>query len=119
VLIVDDTMLTRRMLADILEEGGHRVVGEAEDGDAAVELFQRERPDVTLLDLVLPGVDGAAVLQRMLHVSAEARVVVMTASQAREHCARALNAGACGLLPKPFTPDEVLRAVEEAATPRA
>ena len=78
ILIVDDSALSRRMMRTILEDGGHTVV-EAGDGLSGIERFSIDRPDLCLLDLTMPEMTGFDVLDKLLKVDPEAKVVVVSA----------------------------------------
>ncbi|SOD60539.1 two component transcriptional regulator, LuxR family [Streptomyces zhaozhouensis] len=116
VLLVDDQQLVRaglRMLCDSTED--IRVVGEAADGEEAVRLVASAAPDVVLMDLRMPGMDGTAATARVLADRPETRVVVLTTFDDDDHLYPALAAGACGFLAKDATPGELLDAVRQAA----
>ncbi|MEE6258068.1 response regulator transcription factor [Plantactinospora sonchi] len=116
VLLVDDQRLVRaglRMLCDSAPD--MTVVGEAENGQQAIRLAEQVAPDVVLMDLRMPVVDGTAATAR-IHASRPAvRVVVLTTFDDDDHLFPALAAGACGFLVKDATPEELLTAVRTAA----
>jgi two-component system, chemotaxis family, chemotaxis protein CheY len=113
ILIVDDSRLARRMLRTILEEGGHTVI-EAESGAMAMEQFFVEKPDVVLLDLLMREMSGMETLDNLRQMDADARVVVATADIQSSTRLLVEQAGACGLVEKPFTTQAVLNAVDRA-----
>jgi DNA-binding NarL/FixJ family response regulator len=109
VLIVDDHPVVRRGLRALLEvQDGIEVAGEAADGPAAVDLAAGQHPDVILLDLKLPGMDGLAVLDE---ISTTAKVLVLTSVTDPVAAGRALRAGAAGVLYKDVDPDALVRAI--------
>ncbi|MFC4064596.1 response regulator transcription factor [Actinoplanes subglobosus] len=117
VLLVDDQQLIRaglRMLCDA--EPGMEVVGEAGDGRAAVELAARLVPDVIVMDLRMPGVDGITATSRIVGARPAARVLVLTTFGDDDHLYPALQAGACGFLLKDAPPEELLHGIRQAAT---
>ena len=116
VLIVDDDPHTRRLVVAALAGRGHRVL-EAGDGDAGLALIRDERPDVVLLDVQLPGLDGAEVCRRVKADPAlgGTRVVVLTADSPTAAQRLADAAGADASLTKPFSPAHLLDLVERQA----
>ena len=112
VLIVDDHPVVRRGLGVLLEvQDGIEGVGEAGDGDAALALAAEHTPDVILLDLKLPGVDGIAVLAALKARDSTARVLVLTSATEPALASLALRSGAAGLLYKDVDPDALVRAI--------
>jgi two-component system chemotaxis response regulator CheY len=114
VLIVDDALLIRQMLRTILSRGNYEVIGEASDGGEAVRRYEELRPDVVLLDIMMPEVDGVTALRDILARYPEARVVMCSALDQKAVIAEALQAGARDFITKPFTPDKVREAVSKA-----
>lgn len=124
LLIADDHALLRRSLRALLEARGFDVVGEAKDGDEAVEMARRLEPDVVLMDLGLPGRDGIAATRAVLAERPQTKVVVITGFLEEEHLVQALEAGAQGYLLKNEEPERLFAALEavaagEAALPQA
>ena len=114
VLIVDDHPVVRRGLRALLEvQDDIAVVGEADDGPAAVTLATELRPDIVLLDLKLPGMDGIAVLQSIR--SSGLRVLVLTSATQPSAASEAMRAGAAGVLYKDIDPDALVRAIRSVA----
>jgi DNA-binding NarL/FixJ family response regulator len=112
VLIVDDHPVVRRGLRVLLEvQEGIEVAGEAGDGDTALALAAEHPPDVILLDLKLPGVDGIAVLSALKARDSTARVLVLTSATEPALASLALRSGAAGLLYKDVDPDALVRAI--------
>jgi len=111
VLIVDDHPVVRQGLRALLGvQDDFSVVGEAEDGPSALSLAASLRPDIVLLDLKLPGMDGIKVLEA-LRSSHHARVLVLTSATEPERARRAVQAGAAGVLYKDIDPDALVRAI--------
>jgi DNA-binding NarL/FixJ family response regulator len=110
VLIVDDHPVVRQGLLALLEvQDGIAVAGEAGDGPAAVSLATSLRPDIVLLDLKLPGMDGIEVLQTL--ASSGLRVLVLTSATEPSAASQAVRAGAAGVLYKDIDPDALVRAI--------
>ncbi len=116
VLVVDDHKLVRQGLRFLLgQEEGIEVVGEAADGEQAIESARRLRPDVVLLDLLMPKLDGVSALPKIKAVRPEARVVVLTSDQDDERILQAIRGGATSYLLKSAGVEEVVAAVRGAA----
>jgi DNA-binding NarL/FixJ family response regulator len=114
VLVVDDQDLVRHGLRMILELGGVEVVGEAADGAAAVAAVAEVSPDVVLMDLRMPVMDGVEATRRIVAAST-ARVLALTTFDSDQHVARAIEAGAVGFLLKDVTAEGLVDAVRRAA----
>jgi len=115
VLVVDDERMVCAHLRTILTAAGLEVVGEAYDGADAVEAAVRLRPDVVLMDLRMPGVDGLAAIERIATLPAPPRVVALTTFDLDEYVLRALRAGAVGFLLKSTSPEDLVDLVRVAA----
>ena len=107
ILIVDDHPLTRDALAALLGQNGFRVVGQAADGNEAIESARELQPDLVLLDLSMPDLDGLGALPR-LRSAPECEVVVLTASGTEENLLAAIRAGAAGYLLKTEPPERIV-----------
>ncbi|MFB9442667.1 response regulator transcription factor [Dactylosporangium vinaceum] len=117
VLIVDDHEVVRQGLRFMLsQELGVEVVGEAGDGPAALVEIRRLRPDVVLLDIVLPGLDGLGVLHALRGAEHRPAVIVLTSYADEQKAIEAMRAGALSYLPKTTPADRVTEAVRAAAT---
>jgi len=115
VLIVDDHSVVREGLRAFLQlQDGLEVVGEAADGEEAIEATSRLRPDVILMDLVMPRLGGVAAMRRLREEVPEARVIVLTSFLDDDKLLPALRAGAAGYLLKNTEPQELARAVRAA-----
>jgi DNA-binding NarL/FixJ family response regulator len=116
VLLVDDHQILRISLARLLDaEDDVEVVGTAGDGAEAIELVAETNPDVVLMDLSMPGMDGVAATRAIMGSGSEAKVVVLTSFSDRDRILDALDAGAVGYLLKDAEPDDLLRGVRAAA----
>jgi DNA-binding NarL/FixJ family response regulator len=107
ILIVDDHPLTRDALAALLSQQGFDVVGEAADGEEAVSAVRGLQPDLVLLDLTMPGMDGLTALPKIREEAPACEVVVLTASDAEENLLGAIRAGASGYLLKTESPEQI------------
>ena len=113
VLIVDDSALTRRSLRQILESAEYQVA-EAEDGLAALERYFLDKPDVVLMDLVMRGMYGLEVIQKLRELDPDARIVVVSADIQTSSQDLAGEAGAAAFINKPFDRAEILSALDTA-----
>jgi NarL family two-component system response regulator LiaR len=115
VLVVDDHAVVREGLRSFLDlQDGIAVVGEAGDGGEAVDAAERLRPDVVLMDLVMPNVDGVEAMRRLRERVPAARVIVLTSFLDDERLLPAIRAGAAGYLLKNAQPQELARAIRAA-----
>lgn len=113
VLVVDDSALTRRSLRQILETAGCEVV-EAENGLDALERYFLDKPDVVMLDLVMRGMYGLDVLQKIRELDPRARIIVVSADIQTSSQDLAGEAGAAGFINKPFDKTDILSALDSA-----
>ncbi|MEU3553043.1 ANTAR domain-containing response regulator [Streptomyces fragilis] len=115
VVIAEDEALIRLDLKEMLEEEGYTVVGEAGDGERAVELAREHRPDLVILDVKMPKLDGISAAEKIAEESI-APVLMLTAFSQRELVERARDAGAMAYLVKPFSKSDVVPAIEMAVS---
>lgn len=115
VLVAEDEALIRLDLKEMLEEEGYAVVGEAGDGEEAVELAKALRPDLVILDVKMPKVDGIAAAEQIAGQRI-APVVILTAFSQRDLVERAREAGAMAYLVKPFQKKDLLPTIEMAVS---
>ncbi len=116
LVIADDHAVVRSGLTQLLSaEADVEIVGAAGDGEEAVSLCEALAPDVVLMDLEMPSVDGIEATRRIVSSEVETAVVILTSFSDRERILRAIDAGAVGYLLKDAEPDELVRAVRAAA----
>jgi DNA-binding NarL/FixJ family response regulator len=108
ILLVDDHPLTRSALSGLLSQHGFDVVGEASDGEAAIVCAAELEPDLILLDLSMPGLDGLSALPRLREAAPDCEVVVLTASGTEQNLLGAIRAGAAGYLLKSEPPERIV-----------
>src|ERR1700729_3684206 len=114
ILIVDDHSIVRDGLADLIErEQGMRVVGFASSGEEAVNVAQRLKPDLIIMDLMLPSLNGIDATQRIISESSRTRIIALSACHTLEQVCRVLRAGALGFVLKTSAAAELLRAIQE------
>lgn len=113
VVVAEDESLIRMDIVEMLTDAGYDVVGEAGDGETAVALATDLRPDLVVMDVKMPGIDGITAAER-LSKNQIAPVVLLTAFSQKELVERASEAGALAYVVKPFTPNDLLPAIEIA-----
>jgi two-component system, response regulator PdtaR len=113
VLIAEDEAIIRLDLKEMLEEEGLQVVGEAADGEAALRLATERRPDLVIMDIKMPGLDGLSAAERLAETG-EAAVLILTAFSQKDLVQRAAEAGAMGYLVKPFQKSDLIPAIDIA-----
>jgi two-component system, chemotaxis family, chemotaxis protein CheY len=114
VLIVDDLTFIKIVLRDIIEKAGFRVVGEASNGEQALTMYQDTRPDVVLMDITMPGMDGLTALRKIREIDAAARVIICSALGQQQLIVQAIQLGAKDFIVKPFQPRRVIAALKKA-----
>ena len=113
VLIVDDAAFMRMMIKDILTKNGFEVVGEANDGQQAIEKFKELYPDLVTMDITMPEMDGIAALKEIKKIDSNAKVIMCSAMGQQAMVIDAIQAGAKDFIVKPFQADRVLEAIKK------
>lgn len=118
VLVVDDHLMVRKGLRLMLEEASEEIelVGDASDGHVAVALVEQRQPDVVLMDIRMPGLDGIAALKRIRTTWPQVAVILLTTYDEDDLLIRGLRAGACGYLLKDTSLDTLLHVIHSAAS---
>jgi len=111
ILVADDAKFMRKLLAKILEEGGYEVVAEAETGSDAIALYERIKPDLVTMDLVMPDMSGIDAIKEIVSRDPKARIVVVSAMGQQSLVSEAMSAGARDFVVKPFHPSVVLEVI--------
>ena len=106
-LIADDEAFIRQVLLKMLERLEVEVVAVAENGQQAVDLYAEHRPDLAILDIAMPEMDGLVALKEILAIDAEARVLMCTSFSSKQYVVEAVKLGAKGYLNKPFDLDKI------------
>ncbi|WP_346354615.1 response regulator [Azotosporobacter soli] len=114
VLVVDDAAFMRMMIKDILSKNGYEIVGEAENGQKAVEKYQELKPDLTTMDITMPEMDGITAVKEIKKLDPAAKVIMCSAMGQQAMVIEAIQSGARDFIVKPFQPDRVLEAVRKA-----
>lgn len=113
VLIVDDAMFMRKLLRQILEERGFEVVGEADNGLKATEMYDELKPDLTTMDITMPEIDGIRAVEAIKKNHPDANIVMVSAMGQQEMVTKALQAGAKDFISKPFVKEKALAVIEK------
>ena len=107
LLIVDDSMIIRRVISQFAQKKGFEVVGEASNGVEALEAFQKNRPDAVTMDITMPEMDGLECIRKIMQIDNTVKIVVISALIAQENMLDAMNAGAKGFIQKPFNDEKL------------
>jgi two-component system chemotaxis response regulator CheY len=113
VLIVDDALFMRNMLRNIFSESGFDIVGEAQNGNEAIEMYQRLKPDLVTMDIVMPEKNGIEALKEIMAADGTARIVICSALGQESLIMEALEAGARDFIVKPFKPPKVIEVAQK------
>ena len=113
ILICDDAAFMRMMIKDILTKNGYNVCGEAENGLKAVEKYNELKPDLVLMDITMPEMDGITAVKEIKKIDANAKVIMCSAMGQQAMVIEAIQCGARDFIVKPFQPDRVLEAVRK------
>ncbi len=114
ILIVDDALFMRRMLADILKKEGFEVCGEAENGKEAVDKYKELKPELVTMDIVMPKmeeIDGVAAVKEIIKIDPQAKIIMVSAMGQHALVVEAIQAGAKDFIVKPFQPSRVIEAI--------
>lgn len=115
VLICDDSILARKKTKTVLTQLGVTQIFEAADGEQAIAAFKEHKPDITLMDIVMPKIDGVTALKAILAEDPKARVVMASSVGTQENLKEAIKAGAFDFLQKPISEDQIKVLISKAA----
>lgn len=115
LLIVDDSLVVRNAIQRSVDEGTISEVFRAEDGQEAVAIFDRERPELVTMDLTLPRLDGLGAIRAIRELEPSTSILVISALNSHRTAMEAIALGACGFLTKPFTAREIAEALGQLA----
>ncbi|MBS6062381.1 response regulator [Criibacterium bergeronii] len=113
ILLVDDAAFMRMMLKDILVKAGYEVLGEAENGAKAVEKYKELNPDLVIMDITMPEMDGIEAVKEIKKNSPDATVIMCSAMGQQAMVIEAIQSGAKDFIVKPFQADRILEAVKK------
>lgn len=111
ILIADDAPFIREILKQMLSDAGHLVVAEADNGKVVLDLVKKHKPDVVIMDLVMPKLNGLQATQQILAQFPKTRIIACSSLNQEEMILKALQAGCCNYITKPFNEEQVLKAV--------
>lgn len=114
VMLVDDAAFMRMMLKDILSNNGYQVIGEAENGMVAVDKYSDLKPDITIMDITMPEMDGLEAVKKIRAKDSQAKIIMCSAMGQQAMVIEAIQSGAKDFVVKPFQADRVLEAVAKA-----
>ena len=113
ILICDDAAFMRMMIKDILTKNGYNVAGEAENGAKAVEKYNELKPDLVLMDITMPEMDGIQALKKIKETDSSALIIMCSAMGQQAMVIESIQAGAKDFIVKPFQADRVIEAVKK------
>jgi two-component system chemotaxis response regulator CheY len=114
VLLADDLYFMRMVQKEVLEPKGFKIVGEASTGTEAVDKYQELRPDIVVLDITMPEMNGLEAMKRIFNLDPEARIIICSAIGQQNLIVDAINSGIKDFIVKPFKPDRLLSAINKA-----
>jgi len=113
VLVVDDAAFMRRSLKIMLERNGYEVVGEAENGKAAIQKYRELKPDIVTMDITMPEMDGIQAVKTIKQIASDPKIVMISALGQENYIREAVLSGAVGFIVKPFKEEQVIRALNK------
>ena len=113
ILIVDDSTVQRTILKKFLEKNKHEIVGEAKNGNDVLGLYIELKPDIVLLDIVMPDANGVAILDQLMHYDMHANVIMCSSTALKNVIIESIQLGAKGFLVKPITADALSKTVNK------
>ena len=113
ILICDDAAFMRMMIKDILTKNGYEIAGEAENGQKAVEKYNETKPDLVLMDITMPEMDGIQALKKIKEIDPNANIIMCSAMGQQAMVIEAIQSGAKDFIVKPFQAERVLEAVKK------
>lgn len=116
ILIVDDAAFMRMMIKNILLKNGYEIVGEAENGKMAVDLYSETKPDLVTMDITMPEMDGIEAVKAIRSTDSSASIIMCSAMGQQSMVMDAIQAGAKDFIVKPFQQDRLLQAIERVLT---
>ncbi|WXR61787.1 response regulator [Peptostreptococcaceae bacterium AGR-M142] len=113
ILLVDDAAFMRMMIKDILSKNGYEILGEAENGAKAIEKYKEVSPDLVIMDITMPEVDGIQAVKEIKGMDPNAKIIMCSAMGQQSMVIEAIQSGAKDFIVKPFQADRILEAVKK------
>ncbi|MCK9216518.1 MAG: response regulator [Firmicutes bacterium] len=113
ILIVDDAAFMRMMIKDVLTKNGFTIAGEAENGVKAIDAFKESSPDLVIMDITMPEMDGIQAVKEIKKLDNSARIIMCSAMGQQAMVIEAIQAGAKDFIVKPFQPERIVEAVKK------
>jgi len=113
ILVVDDAAFMRMMIKDVLSKNGYEILGEAENGQKAIEKFKELNPDLVIMDITMPEVDGIQAVKEIKKIDPNAKIIMCSAMGQQAMVIESIQAGARDFIVKPFQADRVVEAVKK------
>lgn len=114
ILLADDIAFIKLVQKEVLEKAGYEIVAEAADGVEAIEKYQKFKPDVVIMDITMPKMDGINAIKAILKIDPNARIIVCSALGQQQLIVEAIKAGAKDFIIKPFDPQRLLQGIQKA-----
>lgn len=113
ILVVDDAAFMRMMIKDVLSKNGYEILGEAENGQKAIEKYKELTPDLVIMDITMPEVDGIQAVKEIKKFDSNAKIIMCSAMGQQAMVIESIQAGARDFIVKPFQADRVVEAVKK------
>jgi len=113
ILLVDDISFIKKIEKNVLESSGHVIVGDASNGEDAIRLYREKRPDIVIMDITMPVLNGIEALEKILSIDAKANVIMCSALAHERILLKAIKAGAKEYIIKPFTTERLISTIEK------
>jgi len=113
ILLVDDISFIKKIEKKTLENHGHMIVGDAENGVEAVELYEKEKPDIVLMDITMPIMSGLDALKKIIEIDPKARVIMCSALSHEKALMQAITNGARDYLIKPYSMEKLINVIDK------
>ncbi len=113
VVLVDDSVFMRGMLEKLVVEAGAKVIGQAGDGNEAITIFEKEKPDLVFLDIVMPNMTGLEALKKMKSMDTNAKIIMCSSVGQEKIVVEAVEAGATDFIVKPFKAEDIKTVIKK------